>query len=150
MFSIRYAALSIKQVKYISTYYIGQGDGPDGRGLTLRPITEIVISNPVGGMDVCLFWVFCVVRYRCLRWDDHSFGGVLPNVMRRCVWFRNLNNEEPMARAGPQRQWVRNIWQNSSEIPRKFWNVVIEKDRKDQSDRSREKRKKYYKGSRKK
>ena len=55
MFSIRYAALSIKQVKYISTYYIGQGDGPDGRGLTLRPITEIVISNPVGGMDVCLF-----------------------------------------------------------------------------------------------
>jgi len=38
-----------------------------------------------------------------LRRTDHSSRGVLPNVMRRCVWSRNLKNEEAMARVGPQR-----------------------------------------------
>ena len=27
-----------------------------------RSPAEIVDSNPAGGMDVCLFWVLCVVR----------------------------------------------------------------------------------------
>ena len=39
---------------------------------------------------------------------DHSSRGVLPTVMRRCVWSRNLKNEEAMARVGPQR--YRNIY----------------------------------------
>jgi len=40
-------------------------------------------------------------------------------VVRRCVWSKNLKNEEAMARVGPQRhkkkkwrlmQWVENEW----------------------------------------
>jgi len=34
---------------------------------------------------------------------DHSSRGVLPNVMRRCVWSRNPKNKETMARVGSQR-----------------------------------------------
>ena len=42
------------------------------------------------GMDICLLWVMCVVRQRSLRRADHSSRGVLPTVVRRCVWSRNL------------------------------------------------------------
>jgi len=45
-------------------------------------------------MDVCLLWVSCVVRYMSLSRSDHSSRGVLPTVVRRCVWSRNLVNEE--------------------------------------------------------
>jgi hypothetical protein len=34
---------------------------------------------------------------------DHSSRGVLPTVVRRCVWSRNLKNEEAMTRVGSQR-----------------------------------------------
>ena len=68
-----------------------------------RSPAEIVGSNPTGGMDVCLLWVLCVVRYRSLRRADHSPRGVLQTVLRRCVWSRNLVNEEVLARVGPQR-----------------------------------------------
>ena len=54
-------------------------------------------------MDVCLLRVLCVVRYRSLRQADHSSREVLPTVMRRCVWSRNLKNEEAMVPVGPQR-----------------------------------------------
>jgi len=47
---------------------------------------EIVSSNPTEGMDICLLWVLCVVRLRSLWQADHSSRGVLPNVVRRCVW----------------------------------------------------------------
>ena len=60
-------------------------------------------------MDVCLLWVLCVVRYRFLRRIDHSSRGVLPTVARRCVWSRNLENEEAKARYRAvkiQPQWV--------------------------------------------
>ena len=53
---------------------------------------ETVGSNPAGGMDVCLLWA------------DRSSRGVLRTVVRRCVWSRNLKNEEATARVGPQRQ----------------------------------------------
>jgi hypothetical protein len=46
-----------------------------------RSLAEIVDSNAAGDMDVCLFWVLGVVKYRSLRRADHSIGGVLPNVM---------------------------------------------------------------------
>ena len=52
-------------------------------------------------MDVCLLWLLCVVR--SLRRADHSPRGVIPTVVYRCVWSRNLKGEEAMARAGPQR-----------------------------------------------
>ena len=57
-----------------------------------RSLAEIVGSNPTGGMDICLLWVSCVVRYRYLRRADHSSRGVLPTVLRRRVWSRNIKN----------------------------------------------------------
>ena len=48
------------------------------------------------------------VRCECCVWSlwraDHAARGVLSTVMRRCVWSRNLKNEEAMARVGPQRR----------------------------------------------
>jgi len=65
--------------------------------------TENVGSNPTGGMDICLLWVLCVFKERSLRRTDHASRGVLPTVVRRCVWSRNLKNEDAMLRVGPQR-----------------------------------------------
>jgi len=59
-------------------------------------------------MDVCLLWVLCVVRKRSLRRADHSSRGVLPTVVCRFVWSRNLVNEEALARVGPQRHRKKN------------------------------------------
>ena len=53
-------------------------------------------------MDVCLLWVLCV--YRALRRADHSSRGVLPTVVCRHVWSRNLMNEEAMTHWGLLRQ----------------------------------------------
>jgi len=36
--------------------------------------------NPAEEMEVCVWWVLCVVRYSYLRRADHSSGGVLQNV----------------------------------------------------------------------
>jgi hypothetical protein len=47
--------------------------------------------------------VSVVCCQRSLRRADHSSRGVLPTVVRRCVWSRNLKNEEAMARVGSQR-----------------------------------------------
>jgi hypothetical protein len=47
-------------------------------GLTLAGIAG---SNSVGGMDVYLFRMSCVVRYSSLRRANHSSDGVLPGVM---------------------------------------------------------------------
>jgi hypothetical protein len=55
-------------------------------------------------MDVCLLCVLCVVRWRSLRPADHTSRGVLATVARRCVWSRNLVDEEAIARAGLQSQ----------------------------------------------
>ena len=46
-------------------------------------LVVIAGSNPAGGMDVCFFVLFCVVKYRSLRRADHSFRVVLPSVV--CV-----------------------------------------------------------------
>jgi len=64
----------------------------------------VVGSNPTGGMDVCLLWVLCVVRWRSLRRADHSSRVVLPTVVRRCVWSINLVNEEALPHWGLLRQ----------------------------------------------
>jgi len=62
-----------------------------------RSPAEIVGSNPTWGMDICEFWVLCVVKYSSLRRADLSSRGVPPTVLRRCVWSRNLVNVEAMA-----------------------------------------------------
>jgi hypothetical protein len=43
-------------------------------------------------MDICRWGVACVVRSRSRRRADHSSRGVLPTVLRRCVWPRNIKN----------------------------------------------------------
>jgi len=47
-------------------------------------------------MDVCLLFLLCVVRWSSLRQADHSSRGILPTVVRLCVWSRNFANEEAM------------------------------------------------------
>ena len=61
-------------------------------------LTGIAGSNPAEGVDVCLLWVLCVVRWRSLRRADPSSRGVLPTVMRRYVWSRNLKKKEVVSR----------------------------------------------------
>jgi hypothetical protein len=51
-----------------------------------RSFAEIAGSNPASGMDACLLWVLCIVRWRSLRWADHSSRGVLP-----IVWVSSWN-----------------------------------------------------------
>jgi len=59
---------------------------------------EIVGSNLTGDMDVCCgCWV---LSDRSLRRADHSSRGVLPTVVQRCVWSRNLVTEESLAQWG--------------------------------------------------
>jgi len=41
---------------------------------------------------------------------DHSSRGVLPTVMRRCMWSRNLMNEEAMAHWGLSRKIKKSGW----------------------------------------
>ena len=50
-----------------------------------RSLPGIVGSNPVGGMDVCLLWVLCVVRLSYLRRVNHLSRRVLPNLVCLCV-----------------------------------------------------------------
>jgi hypothetical protein len=69
----------------------------------LSPV-ELAVFNPTGGMDICLLWVLCVVWQKSLRWANHSSRGVLPTVVRRCVWSRSLGNEETLAHWGLLRQ----------------------------------------------
>ena len=75
------------------------------RGLRRRSAATHLLSLwvrfPAGvWMDVCLLWLLCVVRYRSLRRADHSSRGVLPTVVRRWVWSRNLMNEGTLAHWG--------------------------------------------------
>jgi hypothetical protein len=54
-------------------------------------------------------FVCCECCVLSLRRIDHSSRGVLPTVARRCVWSRNLENEEAKARYRAvkiQPQWV--------------------------------------------
>ena len=58
------------------------------RGLKRSSPAETVVSNRTGTMDVCLLWVFCIVRQKSLRRANHSSRAVLPTVVRRCMWSR--------------------------------------------------------------
>ena len=42
-----------------------------GEGLLPLACWDCAWSNPAGGMDVCLFWVLGVVRYKPLHRADH-------------------------------------------------------------------------------
>ena len=77
------------------------------RGLRRRSAATRLLRSwvwiPPEAWMCCLLWVLCVVRWRSLRRADHSPRGLLPTVVRRCVWSRNLRNEEAMTRVGSQR-----------------------------------------------
>ena len=80
-------------------------------------LLRLCVRIPPKGMDICLLWVLCVVRWRSLRRADHSSRGVLPTVMRHCVWCRNLKNEEVMARVGPQRHKKKSVCPQATVRP---------------------------------
>jgi hypothetical protein len=58
-----------------------------------RSPAEIMGSNPTRDRNVCLLWVLCVDRWWSLRRADHSSRGILPTVVRRCVWCIILLSE---------------------------------------------------------
>ena len=64
-----------------------------------RSPAEIVCSNPTGVMFVCCECHVLLDRGLC-----YSSGGVLPTVVRRCVWSRNLVNEGGLTHWGLSRQ----------------------------------------------
>ena len=79
---------------------------------------RIAGSNPTRGIDVCL--LLSVMCYQVEVSADRQYRGVLPPVMRRCVWSRNLKNEEVMAHVGPQRHLKKksiNIFDFVQRIP---------------------------------
>ena len=80
-----------------------------------RSPAEILGSNPTDSMDVCLLWVMYVVRQRSLRRADPSSRGVLPTVVRRRMWSRNLVNEEAMAYWGLLRQKQTNTQRHTNK-----------------------------------
>ena len=55
-------------------------------------------------------WMFVCCEYcvLSLRWADPSSRGVLPTLVRHCVWSRNLVNEEDMVHWGLlcQKKWI--------------------------------------------
>ena len=68
-------------------------------------------------MDVC---------QRSLRRTNHATRGVLPTVVRRCVWSRNLVKVEALAHWGLSRQKQQNNLQlmklyNNAVYPFKCW-----------------------------
>jgi hypothetical protein len=74
------------------------------RSTAARLLRSWVLIPPRAWMFVCC--VCCQVE-RSLRRADHSYRGILPTVARRCVWSRNLVDEEAIARTGLQCQRIK-------------------------------------------
>ena len=80
-------------------------------------------------------WMFvccecCVLSGRglwSLQWADHLSRGVLPTVVRRCVWSRNLLKEEAMAHWGLL-QKKKTVGKNAAAIDIS-WLVIAYADR---------------------
>jgi hypothetical protein len=70
------------------------------RGLRRRSaparLLRLWVQIPPGGMDVVNF-VCCQVEVCATSW---SLVQRIPTVVRRCVWYRNLVNEEALAHGG--------------------------------------------------
>ena len=66
-----------------------------------------------------------------LRRADHSSRGVLPTVVRRYVWSRNLKTEEAITRVGSQRHgeknniyWREQLWSSHLRDAVVLWTSV--------------------------
>ena len=62
-----------------------------------RPLAGIVGFNPTGSVDICLFWVLCVVKQRSLHWADHLSREVLLCV----VYITECEHESLIMRPWP-------------------------------------------------
>ena len=70
------------------------------RSAPARLLTSWVRTPPGAWMSVC-----CECRVVEVSWQaNHSSRGVLPTVVRRWMWSRNLANEEAQAHGGLLRQ----------------------------------------------
>ena len=86
----------ITRIQLCNNYrVISQSQRPRGlrRSSTASHLLRLWVRIPPGA------WMF-VVRQRSLRRADHSSRGALPSVGRRCVWSRNLVNEEAVTHWG--------------------------------------------------
>ena len=52
-------------------------------------------------MEVCLLWLLCVVRWRSLRWADHSTRGILPTLV--CLSVCLIYKPQEWGSLGPSR-----------------------------------------------
>jgi len=62
------------------------------------------------------WYSYCVMSGRSLCDVDHSSRGVLPTVVRPCVWSRNLVNEEALAHWGLSRQKQTNKQESPNKL----------------------------------
>jgi hypothetical protein len=70
-------------------------------GFCSQSLAGIAGSNPTGSMDVCLFWVLCVIKYRSLQLANPLSRGVLPNVVCLTEYdYRNCKLEEAYTHKG--------------------------------------------------
>jgi hypothetical protein len=58
-----------------------------------RLLDETVGSNPAGSIDVCLVWVWCIVKKWSLRRAGYSSIGVLPSVACAMSAIAKARNE---------------------------------------------------------
>ena len=98
------------------------------RGLRRRSAAACLLRSwvripPGAWMFVCC--ECCVVRYGSLRRTDHSSRAVLLTVVRRCVWSRNLKNDEAMTRVGSQRHKKKYIPLLSTSILYIFYAMCV-------------------------
>jgi hypothetical protein len=74
------------------------------RHLLLLPIQvqqcHLNVQDSLIGIPAIYCDYFCNRTICSLRQADHSSRGVLPTVLRRCLWPRKLDNEEAMAHGG--------------------------------------------------
>ena len=65
-----------ESMKKHDTYKFSRAD-PNGRTVCGLSLAGVKGSNPARGVDVCLLWVLCVVRYGSLRRANPPSRGVL-------------------------------------------------------------------------
>ena len=67
------------------------------RGSGTARLFRLWVRFPPGAW-ISVYWACCVLSGRGRA--HHASRGVLPNVVRRCVWPRNLMNEDALAHWG--------------------------------------------------
>jgi len=85
---------------YRALYANPSGRAVKGVGLRPLPCWDCGFESHRGHGCLSVVSVLCVVRLRSVRRADHSSRGVLLTVVRRCVWSRNLVNEEVLTHRG--------------------------------------------------